>query len=66
MVAVKAIAGQGGHVNGQQFNQLDLLLSVSGTDKVVSVQWTGNTIADATEALRLLADRLDAEYGVPA
>lgn len=66
MVTVKALAAQNGYDNGAQFGRLDVLLSIDGTEKVVGVKWDGETIADTTEALRLLADRLDAEYGVPA
>lgn len=62
MVKVVAMAGQSGFDNGRYVNQLHVLLSVDGKDKTAAVHWDGDTVADATEALRLLADRLEAEH----
>lgn len=63
MATVKALAGQSGYANGQYINQLHVLLDLDGQEQAVAVHWDGDSVAGATEALRLLADRLDAEYG---
>lgn len=62
MATVKAMAGQSGYDNGQNFNALHVLLDLDGREHAVAVHWDGDTVADAVEALRLLADRLEAEH----